>query len=62
MARAKKSEVVEQVEAQETPVKTETVYLSFAEVMKINRELKAKGLVPADPVLPPKKRAKTKAF
>jgi hypothetical protein len=36
--------------------------LTFADVMRINRELREKGLVPADPVLPPKKRAKLKRF
>lgn len=61
MARAKKEEVTEVVEVQEVSAQ-EPVYLSFAEVMKINRELKAQGLVPADPELPPRKRAKTKAF
>ena len=36
--------------------------LTFADVMRINRQLREAGLVPADPVLPPKKRVKLKRF
>lgn len=36
--------------------------LTFADVMRINRQLREAGLVPEDPSLPPKKRAKLKRF
>ena len=72
MARTKKddaaSEVAEVVELdhaaqtqEQAPVAIEQP-LTFAEVMRINRQLREAGLVPADPVLPPKKRVKLKRF
>lgn len=38
------------------------VELTFADVMRIHRELRAKGLTPPEPVLEKKKRAKLKRF
>jgi hypothetical protein len=36
--------------------------LTFADVMRINKELRAAGLLHPDPELPPKKRVKLKRF
>ena len=45
-----------------TAVAVEQAALTFADVMRINKELRAAGLLHPDPELPPKKRVKLKRF
>lgn len=66
MPRRKKTEelaveVQAEVKAEVSTPKL-TPVLSFAEVMRINRELRANGMLPPDLQLPPKKRQKQKRF